>query len=90
MRGPGFASVDFAVIKNTQLAGGDFPVDLQFRAEFFNIFNRANFGLPDPTLFNDPGPFTPTFLATRRGRAGRISETVSTSRQIQVALKIIF
>ena len=90
IRGPGFASVDFAVIKNTQLAGGDFPVDLQFRAEFFNIFNRANFGLPDPTLFNNPGPFTPTFLATRRGRAGRISETVSTSRQIQVALKIIF
>ena len=90
IRGPGFASVDFAVIKNTQLAGGDFPVDLQFRAEFFNIFNRANFGLPDPTLFNNPGPFTPTFLATRRGRAGRISQTVNTSRQIQVALKIIF
>ncbi len=91
IRGPGFASVDFAVTKNTQLVGGDSPVDLQFRAEFFNIFNRANFGLPDPTLFNaPPSPFIPTFLATRRGRAGRISQTVSTSRQIQVALKIIF
>jgi len=91
IRGPGFASLDFAVTKNTQLVGGDSPVNLQFRAEFFNIFNRANFGLPDPTLFNAPSsPFIPTFLATRRGRAGRISQTVSTSRQIQVALKIIF
>jgi hypothetical protein len=91
IRGPGFASVDFAVTKNTQLVGGDSPVDLQFRAEFFNIFNRANFGLPDPTLFNNPGiPFVPIEFATRRGRAGRISDTVSTSRQIQVALKILF
>jgi hypothetical protein len=91
IRGPGFASVDFAVTKNTQLVGGDSPVDLQFRAEFFNIFNRANFGLPDPTLFNNPGiPFVPIEFATRRGRAGRISQTVSTSRQIQFALKILF
>jgi outer membrane receptor protein involved in Fe transport len=90
MIGPGFASVDFAVTKTTQLAGGDSPVDLQFRAEFFNIANRANFSLPDPTLYNGIGFFVPTQFATPRGRAGRIDKTVSTSRQIQVALKIIF
>ena len=90
IRGPGFANVDFAVIKSTQLVGGDSPVEIQFRAEFFNIFNRPNFGLPDPTIFNNPGFFVPTFLATRRGAAGRISNTTSTSRQIQFGLKILF
>lgn len=90
IRGPGFANVDFAVTKSTQLVGGDSPVEIQFRAEFFNIFNRPNFGLPDPTIFNNPGFFVPTFLATRRGAAGRISDTTSTSRQIQFGLKILF
>jgi hypothetical protein len=41
---PGVANVDLAVTKNT--AVGEY-VNVQFRAEFFNIFNRANFGLPN-------------------------------------------
>ncbi len=90
IRGPGFANVDFAVTKATQVVGGDSPVKIQFRAEMFNIFNRPNFGLPDPTIFNNPGFFVPTFLATPRGAAGRISQTTSTSRRIQFGLEIVF
>ena len=37
------AQFDFSLMKNTSLSE---EVDLQFRAEFFNIFNRANFGQP--------------------------------------------
>lgn len=80
--GPGFASVDVAVTKNTQILSGDRPVDIQFRAEFFNLFNRANFDLPDPTLFDAS--------RQRRGAAGRITRTTTTSRQIQFGVKILF
>jgi hypothetical protein len=41
--GPRFDNVDFSVIKNTSLSES---VDLQFRAEFFDVFNHANFGRP--------------------------------------------
>jgi hypothetical protein len=44
MRGPGYANFDFSLAK-------DFPIDqqrrVQFRAEMFNAFNRANFGPPN-------------------------------------------
>ena len=63
-----------------------FPVSerlrVDFRAEFFNFLNRANFGLPGRTIFNSTGAII--------GAAGRISSTVSTSRQIQFGLKLLF
>jgi len=84
--GPGYANVDLAFTKDTTF--GDSAVNVQFRAEFFNIFNRTNFDLPDPIMFlANPNPFLP---GTRRGAAGTISRTITTSRQIQFALKIIF
>ena len=46
-RGPGFATVDASVVKNTQLHEG---VSLQLRAEMFNIFNRANLSNPTTTF----------------------------------------
>jgi hypothetical protein len=42
--GPGFWNVDFSVTKNTKLTEA---LTMQFRAEFFNIFNHPNFALPD-------------------------------------------
>ena len=75
---PGLATFDLAI--NKSFALGE-RADLQFRTEFFNIFNRANFGAPSLATFS-------------RGRAsgsfGRISTTTGTSRQIQFALKIVF
>ncbi len=41
--GPGFHDLDFSVIKNTHFGE---RANLQFRAEFFNIFNHPNFALP--------------------------------------------
>jgi hypothetical protein len=48
--GPGYRNLDFSVTKNTSL-GERFG--LQFRAEFFNIFNHPNFAQPDHNL--NPG-----------------------------------
>jgi hypothetical protein len=55
---------------------------LQFRAEFFNIANHPNFGLPNPTAFAAGGIHNPTF--------GQITYTTTSSRQIQLALKFLF
>jgi hypothetical protein len=78
-RGPGFHNFDFALIKTTPLllkqSGAEAAV-LQFRAEFFNLFNIVNFGLPANIV---------------RGTGfGEISRTAGTSRQIQFSLKLIF
>ncbi|MBI2822636.1 MAG: TonB-dependent receptor [Acidobacteria bacterium] len=78
--GPGYANVDFSVTK-------DFPiresVRLQFRSEFFNIFNRANFAEPIVQIYNDA-------TGVPASNFGRITSTVGTSRQVQFALKLTF
>jgi hypothetical protein len=45
--GPGLSNVDFSITKNTQLTE---RLNLQLRAEFFNIFNHPNFALPAHTI----------------------------------------
>ena len=49
---------------------------LQFRAEFFNVFNIVNMGLPANTI--------------KGSGFGVISKTAGTSRQIQFSLKVIY
>jgi hypothetical protein len=77
--GPGFNNTDFSVVKDTKLGE---TVVLQFRAEFFDLFNHPNFGQPGNVVE------TPTF--------GRITNTrfptgeSGSSRQIQFALKLVF
>ncbi len=79
MLGPGFMNTDFSVVKNTKLTE---RVNLQFRAEFFDIFNHANFGNPNLTVGNKSfGKITATRFPT--GDFG-------SSRQIQFALKLQF
>jgi hypothetical protein len=77
--GPGLATVDASFVKMTSL-GGRARMDL--RIEFFNLLNRANFGVPDITVFTTTGQV--------RGAAGRISNTTTTSRQIQLGAKLSF
>ena len=76
---PGLMNWDFTLVKNTPITE---KFHTQFRAEFFNIFNRANFATPAFVVFNSRGE--------RLGSAGRITETVTTARQIQIGLKLIF
>lgn len=77
-RGPGLHNFDFAMIKDTpfELGAARKSVNLQFRAEFFNLFNLVNFGLPSNVL-------------TGSG-FGVISRTAGTSRQIQFSLKTMW
>jgi hypothetical protein len=77
--GPGLARLDMGVTKNTALTE---QWQLQFRAEAFNLANRANFGIPARSLFSGSGG--------RTGNAGSISNTVDTGRQLQLSLKLMF
>ncbi|MBI3940820.1 MAG: hypothetical protein HY315_08295, partial [Acidobacteria bacterium] len=79
--GPGLANVDFSLSKNFDLTE---KVDVQFRAEFFNVLNRANFDAPasGATAFNRFG--------VSQAQAATLTQTTTTSRQIQFGLKILF
>jgi hypothetical protein len=70
--GPGYQNVNFSIVKNTAIREA---VTIQFRTEFFNLFNHPNFGLPD----NFVG--SPSF--------GRLISADS-PRRIQFGLKLLF
>jgi hypothetical protein len=81
--GPKQVNVDFSLFKNAHL-GERFVA--QFRAEFFNIFNHTNFQAPV-----DNNVFTTVHLDTGKvSGAGLIDSTTTTSRQIQLGLKLTF
>lgn len=82
--GPGIATFDFSVFKNNYVRRISENFNIQFRAEMFNIFNRANFSPPTDNefLFDQSG--------NPIAGAGVVDLTTTTSRQIQFALKIIF
>ena len=80
-------SLDFTLTKRFQLGEAK---DLTFRAEFFNLLNRTNLGVPeneplDPDLANDG-------ISQTLPSAGRIpaDQTTTTARQIQFGLKFTF
>ncbi len=73
--GPDFINTDFSAIKHFPLPHEDMRLD--FRAEFFNVFNHPQFGLPGSDL-NSPLTF------------GTINSTVNNPRVIQFALKLLF
>jgi hypothetical protein len=76
---PGLATFDFSFFKNFDFAEQS---RLQFRGEFFNLFNRPNFGAPDATPWLGNG--------NRDAAAGQVLSTRTSARQIQFGLKYIF
>jgi hypothetical protein len=83
LSGPGLVDLDMALLKDTRLSE---RTRLQFRAEFFNVANHPNLGLPNGAVFaqgpNGTGILNSTF--------GQITYTTTSSRQIQFALKLLF
>ncbi|MDQ3133373.1 MAG: hypothetical protein M3Q76_01015, partial [Acidobacteriota bacterium] len=86
LRGPRQTNVDFSVIKR-------FPVgeakSVEFRAEFFNLFNHVNFDNPVSNL-NAAGVEQNTGQIINPGDFGRITSTSNNPRLIQFALKLNF
>jgi hypothetical protein len=72
LEGPGFQNVNASLVKNTSLSE---RINLQIRAEVFNLFNHPNFNLPDNFLGS------PTF--------GQIT-SARDPRHIQFGAKLLF
>jgi hypothetical protein len=92
LRGPGSGTWDFSLVKDTSLPFLGERGSLQFRAEFFNLLNRANFGMPAGIIFGGAqtatnlGPYTESPASA----AGKITTTSTDPREIQLALKLVF
>jgi len=82
--GPALATWDFSVLKETSIRE---RLNLQFRAEIFNLLNRTNFNIPNLIVFTPPTTANPTGLS---GTAGAITSTSTSSRQIQFGLKLLW
>lgn len=82
--GPGLGTWDFSVLKTTAIRE---RLQLQFRAEIFNLLDRANFNTPNLIVFTPPTGSNPTGLS---GTAGAITSTSTTSRQVQFGLKLLW
>ncbi|MGH9405990.1 MAG: carboxypeptidase regulatory-like domain-containing protein [Terriglobia bacterium] len=80
LAGPGLKTADISVVKDARLSE---RLKLEFRAEFFNLFNTANFSTPNPVAFSSDSILPSS-------TAGVITGTSTASRQIQFALKLIW
>jgi hypothetical protein len=87
--GPRLATVDFSVFKNFRVTRISEAFNVQFRAEFFNILNHPNFQAPNfltdnnnNSIFDQTGALLPA--------AGVLGSTTTSSRQIQLGLKVVF
>jgi hypothetical protein len=82
--GPGLMNFDFSLFKNNYIKRISDRFNAQFRAEFFNILNHANFAPPSDNrnIFDSTG--------SRVANAGLITSTQTPSRQIQFAVKLIW
>ena len=99
LHGPGFRQLDFVIHKRFRISEES---NVEFRAEFFNIFNLTNFTNPPVTLPNALGTGTnqiqpgQPYTAAAAGSFGTMNQTVErtvglgTNRQIQFALRFNF
>jgi len=80
LTGPDIAELDVSALKALNIVE---RVNLQFRAEFFNVLNHTNYGMPNTIVYSGatsaPSP-----------TAGVITSTATTSRQIQFGLNVNF
>ena len=98
--GPPLRNFDFSLFKNIPLKQVSETFSVQFRIEMFNIFNHPNFAPPlDHLSVIGPAGSDATVLAVADASQnnyrtnpgpGTIDSTVTTSRQIQFGLKLIW
>ena len=80
--GPGTVNFDMSLGKSIPLKFRE-GTRLEFRSDFFNLFNRPNFADPATQVLNANNN---TPIST----AGQITKTVTSSRQLQFSLKLVF
>jgi outer membrane receptor protein involved in Fe transport len=86
--GPGQTTVDFSVFKNMSIPRISEAFKVQFRAEFFNILNHTNF--LSPGFLNTFGQNNSVYDVDGTPLPTALNQTSTSSRQIQLGLKLIF
>lgn len=86
--GPRLTTVDFSIFKNTKIPSISETFNLQFRAEFFNILNHTNF--LSPGFLNAFGQNNSVVDFDGSSLPTALNQTSTTSRQIQLGLKVIW
>ena len=97
LAGPGFANLDFSIYKNTPFPRISEHFTTQLRVEFFNVLNHTNFAPPldtntlfAPTTITNPDGSQTVRYDRQDGSAGVLDKTINDSREIQLALKVIW
>jgi hypothetical protein len=101
LRGPGVGTWNFSINKDTKLGFLGEQGSLEFRMEIFNLLNRANFGPPTNVTFAGTTALSTSAggniqapngasASNPLGNVGQITTTSTSSRQIQLALKVVF
>ena len=86
--GPGLTSVDFSIFKNFPIPKISETFNAQFRAEFFNILNHTNY--LSPGFLNTFGQNNSVFDFDGSNLPIGLNQTTTTSRQIQLGLKLVW
>jgi Carboxypeptidase regulatory-like domain/TonB dependent receptor len=88
VEGPDLFELDASIIKETKITE---KLNAEFRAEFFNVLNHTNFGLPSNLGVVTGLPFAAAIAPSGLpGESGAISATTTSQREIQFALKLTF
>jgi len=101
VRGPKLANQDFSINKDTRVKWLGEAGNVEFRAEIFNIYNHANFSAPSGSLALATAISSSSTYQTPSGQYGsgalttattafQVTRTANKSRQIQLALKVVF
>jgi hypothetical protein len=85
LTGPGYAMTSVSLVKNTGVGALGAGGRVQLRLEVFNLLNRPNFATPDRVVFA-----AVTANEAPLATAGHITRTITSSRQMQLGVKVLF
>jgi hypothetical protein len=85
LTGPGYAMTSVSLVKNTSIGALGAGGHVQLRLEAFNLLNRPNFATPDRIVFA-----AVTANEAPLATAGRVTRTITSSRQMQLGIKVLF
>ena len=86
--GPRLTTFDMSLFKNTKIPAISEAMNVQFRAEFFNVFNHTNY--LSPGFLNTGGQNNSVYDANGSSLPTALNQTSTSSRQIQLGMKLVF